>query len=227
MAPTEIFNSHLIMAACVERVGTEPQRETWLARFASGELRGGLALTEPNAGTDLQGIRTVAVRDGDEYVINGTRTWISNGIHGSCFALLVKTDPEAEPRHRGMSLFIAEKGPGFMVGKKLKKLGYRSIDSAELAFDDYRILAERLVGGSEGRGFQHAVGGLELGRINIAARGVGLSRAALLDSVRYAQARQRNPQRWSGNTRNWQPIEVVMLNPDITASDTAHKQSAA
>ncbi len=190
MAPTGIFNSHLIMAACVERFGTEAQRETWLPRFASGELRGGLALTEPNAGTDLQGIRTVAVRDGDEYVINGTKTWISNGIHGSCFALLVKTDPEAEPRHRGMSLFIAEKGPGFTVGKKLKKLGYRSIDSAELVFEDYRIPADRLVGGSEGRGFQHAVGGLELGRINIAARGVGLARAALLDSVRYAQERK-------------------------------------
>ncbi len=190
MAPTGIFNSHLVMAQALERHGTEEQKRELLPRFAAGELRGGIGLTEPGAGTDLQGIRTVAVRDGDDYIVNGTKTWITNGIHGTCFAVLVKTDPEAQPRHRGMSLFICERGEGFTVGKKLKKLGYRSIDSAELVFDGYRVPATRLVGGEEGRGFQHAVGGLELGRINVAARGVGLATGALQDALRYAQQRQ-------------------------------------
>jgi alkylation response protein AidB-like acyl-CoA dehydrogenase len=189
MAPTGIFNSHLIMANCVERGGTEEQKQAFLPRFATGELRGGIGLTEPNAGTDLQSIRMTATRDGDHYVVNGTKTWITNGVYGSCFGVLVKTDPAAEPRHRGMSMFICEKGPGFDVGKKLKKLGYRSIDSAELVFDGYRVPAANLIGGVEGRGFHHAVGGLELGRINVAARGVGLATAALNDALRYAQQR--------------------------------------
>jgi len=153
-------------------------------------LRGGLALTEPDCGTDLQAIRTVARRDDEEYVIDGTKTWISNGIHGQIFALLVKTDPAAEPRHRGMSLFLAEKGPGFTVGRKLEKLGYKGIDSAELIFSDYRIPADRLIGGAEGRGLQQALGGLELGRINVAARGVGVAQAALDEAVAYSQVRK-------------------------------------
>jgi alkylation response protein AidB-like acyl-CoA dehydrogenase len=190
MAPTGIFNSHLIMAACVERHGTDEQKRHFLPRFASGELRGGIGLTEPDAGTDLQGIRMVAKRHGDDYVLNGTKTWITNGVYGTCFAMLAKTDPDAQPRHQGMSMFIAEKGPGFTVGRKIKKLGYRSIDSAELVFDDYRIPATRLVGGVEGRGFHHAVGGLELGRINVAARGVGLATAAFDDALRYSQQRR-------------------------------------
>jgi len=190
MSVTGIFNSHLIMAAAVQRAGTEAQKREFLPRFASGELRGGLALTEPDCGTDLQAIRCTARRNGDDYVINGTKTWISNGIHGSCFALLVKTDPAAEPRHRGMALFIAEKGPGFTVSRKLEKLGYKGIDSAELVFDDYRIPADRLIGGVEGQGLKHALGGLELGRINVAARGVGIAQAALDESVRYAQLRK-------------------------------------
>ncbi len=165
MSLAGIFNSHLIMAATVERFGTPAQKESFLPRFATGELRGGLALTEPDCGTDLQAIRTTARRDGNlDYVINGTKTWISNGIHGQIFALLVKTDPAAEPRHRGMSLFLAEKGPGFTVSKKLEKLGYKGIDSAELVFSDYRVPADRLIGGAEGRGLQQALGGLELGR---------------------------------------------------------------
>jgi alkylation response protein AidB-like acyl-CoA dehydrogenase len=190
MALSGIINSHLIMAACVTRGGTEEQRLAYLPRFATGEIRGGLALTEPDAGTDLQGIRTRAVRDGDHYVVNGTKTWITNGIEGSCFALLVKTDPEASPRHKGMSMFIAEKGEGFTVSRKLEKLGYKSIDSAELIFENYRIPADRLIGIEEGRGLQTALGGLELGRINVAARGCGLAQAALQDSVKYAQLRK-------------------------------------
>jgi alkylation response protein AidB-like acyl-CoA dehydrogenase len=190
MAPVGIFNSHLMMAAAVQRHGTEEQRRAWLPRFASGELRGGIGLTEPNAGTDLQSIRAVAKRDGDQYVIDGTKTWITNGIYGTCFAVLVKTDPTAEPRHRGMSMFICEKGAGFSVGKKLKKLGYKAIDSAELVFDRFRVPAANLIGGEEGYGFKHAVGGLELGRINVAARGAGIALGALHEALRYAQQRQ-------------------------------------
>ncbi len=190
MAPVGIFNSHLIMAACVQRHGTDAQKARWLPKFASGEWRGGIGLTEPNAGTDLQSIRSVARRDGDSYVINGTKTWITNGVYGSHFAVLVKTDPDATPRHKGMSLFICEKGEGFTAAKKIRKLGYKSIDSAELVFTDYRVPADHLIGGSEGRGFQQAVGGLELGRINVAARGAGIAQAALRDALRYAQERQ-------------------------------------
>lgn len=190
MAITGIFNSHLIMACAVERFGTPAQKARWLPRFASGEIRGGLALTEPNAGTDLQAIRTTAVRDGNDYVINGTKTWISNAIQGSCFALLVKTDPRAEPRYKGMSLFIAPKQEGFTVGKKFDKLGYKAIDSAELIFDNYRIPADNLIGGVEGQGFFQATGGLELGRINVAARGVGLAEGSLRLATEYAQLRQ-------------------------------------
>jgi alkylation response protein AidB-like acyl-CoA dehydrogenase len=179
------------MSAAVERFGTTAQKENFLPRFATGELRGGLALTEPDCGTDLQAIRTTARRQGNEgYVVNGTKTWISNGIHGQIFAVLVKTDPAAEPRHRGMSLFLAEKGPGFKASKKLEKLGYKGIDSAELVFEDYQIPADRLIGGEEGRGLQHALGGLELGRINVAARGVGVAQAALDQAIGYSQIRK-------------------------------------
>ena len=191
MSVSGVINSHLIMAAAVERFGTEAQKRAFLPRFATGELRGGLALTEPDCGTDLQAIRTVARREGNTgYVVNGTKTWITNSIHGSCLALLVKTDPAAEPRHKGMSLFLAEKGPGFRVSRKLEKLGYRGIDTAEIAFEDYRIAADRLIGGVEGKGLQHALGGLELGRINVAARGVGMAQACLDEALRYAQQRQ-------------------------------------
>jgi alkylation response protein AidB-like acyl-CoA dehydrogenase len=190
MSISGIINSHLIMAMCVQRNGTEAQKRDLLPRFATGELRGGIALTEPDCGTDLQAIRTLARRDGDHYVIRGTKMWISNGIYGNCFAVLVKTDPEASPRHKGMSLFICEKGSGFEASRKLEKLGYKGIDSAELVFEDYRVSADRLVGGAEGRGLQMILGGLELGRINVAARGVGLAQAALDESVKYSQQRK-------------------------------------
>ena len=190
MSPTGIFNSHLMMAAAVQRFGTEAQKAEWLPKFASGEIRGGLALTEPDCGTDLQAVRTVARRDGDHYVINGTKTWISNGIEGSCVALLVKTDPTAEPRHKGMSLFLTPKGPGFRVGRKLEKLGYKSIDSAELVYEDYRVPADHLIGGEEGKGFAQVAGGLELGRINVAARGAGIAEGALQRASDYAQVRK-------------------------------------
>jgi alkylation response protein AidB-like acyl-CoA dehydrogenase len=190
MSLSGIFNSHLIMAAAVQRFGTEEQKRKWLPRFASGELRGGIALTEPDCGTDLQAIKTRARRDGDFYVIDGTKTWISNAIQGHVLAVLAKTDPEAEPRHRGISLFLVEKGPGFVVSRKLEKLGYKGIDSAELAFQNCRVPAENLIGGVEGKGFAMIMAGLELGRINVAARGVGLAQASLDEAVKYSQLRR-------------------------------------
>jgi alkylation response protein AidB-like acyl-CoA dehydrogenase len=190
MSISGIINSHLIMATVVQRNGTEQQKATFLPRFATGELRGGVGLTEPDCGTDLQSIRTVARRIGDDYLVNGRKTWITNSLYGNCLALLVKTDPNAKPRHKGMSLLIAEKGPGFTVSRKLEKLGYKGIDTCELSFDDYKVPATRLVGGIEGRGLQQILSGLELGRINVAARGVGMADAALREAVAYSQVRK-------------------------------------
>jgi len=199
MSLTGIFNSHLMMATVVQRFGTQLQKEYWLPRFATGELRGGLGLTEPDAGTDLQAIRTVARRKGDKYVVNGTKTWISNAIEGHCVALLVKTDPESNPRYNGMSILITPKidpetrkpRAGISNGRKLEKLGYKGIDSGEFIFEDYECDAElSLVGGEEGKGFFMATGGLEIGRINIAARSVGIARRALKESVKYSQLRK-------------------------------------
>jgi alkylation response protein AidB-like acyl-CoA dehydrogenase len=190
MSVTGIVNSHLMLALAIQKFGTPQQKSRWLPKLATGEIRGGLALTEPDAGTDLQGIRMTAKRDGDHYVINGTKTWITNGAEGSCFAMLVKTNPEAQPRYNGMSLFIAPKMEGFTVGRKLQKLGYKAIDTAELVFDNYRLPADHLIGGVEGQGFFQATGGLELGRINVASRGVGIAEGALKLAVEYAQQRK-------------------------------------
>ena len=190
MSVSGIFNSHLIMAAAVERAGTEEQKAKWLPKFGSGELRGGIALTEPDAGTDLQGIRTRADKSGNGYSLNGAKTWISNAVEGGILAILAKTDPEAEPRHKGMSLFLVEKSSEFQVTKRMKKLGYKGIDSGEFVMDDLFVPGENLIGGVEGRGLQQILSGLELGRINVAARGVGIAKACLLKSVEYAQVRQ-------------------------------------
>lgn len=196
MAPSGIFNSHLIQASAIERCGTQAQKERFLPRMATGELRGGVALTEPNAGTDLQAIRTTAVKDGDDYIINGAKTWITNSLNGNSLAVLVKTDLDAAPAHTGTSMFIVEtkdENGEFKAGisvSKMKKLGYRSIDTCEVVFENVRVPAANLVGEKEGSGFKHAIGGLELGRINVAARGAGIARGATELAVRYAQERE-------------------------------------
>jgi len=190
MAPCGIFNSHLIMASAIERNGTEAQKREYLPRMATGAYRGSIGLTEPNAGSDLQAIRTVARLSGDYYVVNGAKTWITNSMHGDGTLLLVKTDPDAKTAHRGMSLLIADKGPGFHVVGKLKKLGYRAIDTCELTFQDYRVPRSKLLGSVEGKGFAQTAGGLELGRINVAARGAGIADGALKLALRYAQERE-------------------------------------
>ncbi|AXF03064.1 acyl-CoA dehydrogenase family protein [Paraburkholderia hospita] len=190
MSVSGIINSHLIMAMTIQRNGTEAQKRDFLPRMATGELRGGIGLTEPDCGTDLQAIRTVAKRDGDEYVVNGSKTWITNSKYGNILALLVKTDPDAQPRHKGMSLLIVEKGPGYEVSRQLQKLGYKGIDTCELTFTDFRVPVSRVIGGEEGLGLKQILSGLELGRINVAARGVGVAQAALDEAVAYSQQRK-------------------------------------
>jgi len=189
MSITGIFNSHLTMATILERNGSEQQKKEWLPKFATGEKRGALALTEPDAGTDIQSIKTAAIWNGNEYIVNGSKMWISNGIHCDVVALVAKTNLEADPPRRGMSVFLAEKGHGFRVARKLEKLGYNGIDTAELVFENYKLPPDNLIG-EEGQGFYAVLNALELGRINIAARGVGIAQAALNDSVRYAQERK-------------------------------------
>jgi alkylation response protein AidB-like acyl-CoA dehydrogenase len=189
MSVSGIFNSHLIMCAAVERFGSEEMKSHYLPKFAAGEMRGGIALTEPDCGTDLQGVRTRAELKGNAYVINGTKLWITNSVEGDVLAVLAKTDPEAEPRHRGMSLLLVEKEMGYKA-RKLKKLGYKGVDTGEVEFADVRVPVANLVGPEEGRGLQQILSGLELGRINVAARGIGVARAALDDSLDYAQQRK-------------------------------------
>jgi alkylation response protein AidB-like acyl-CoA dehydrogenase len=188
MSVSGIFNSHLIMCTAIEKFGTESLKNHYLPLLASGELRGGIALTEPDCGTDLQAIRTRADLDGDEYVTNGNKQWITNSVKGNVLAVLVKTDLSAEPRHRGMSLIIVEKSAGY-TAHKLAKLGYKGVDTGEVVFDDVRVPKENLVGAKEGRGLQQILSGLALGRINVAARGVGVARAALDASLSYANVR--------------------------------------
>jgi alkylation response protein AidB-like acyl-CoA dehydrogenase len=190
MSLTGVINSHLMMAHLIYRFGTDEQRRRFLPALASGELRGGLALTEPDCGTDLQAVRTAAVKQpAGSYRITGTKMWITNAKYGNCLALLVKTDPAAEPRHSGMSMFLVQKEDGYTADRKLGKLGYRGVDTAEVLFDDVDVPSDRLLGGIEGRGFAQTAGGLELGRINVAARGVGVAKAALDASLRYSRMR--------------------------------------
>ncbi|WP_134701021.1 acyl-CoA dehydrogenase family protein [Ammoniphilus sp. YIM 78166] len=191
MSVSGIINSHLIMAYIIEKFGTEDQKRNFLPRLATGEFRGGLALSEAEAGTDVQNMSTKAVRDGDRYIVNGNKMWITNARFGNTFILAAKTNTEVLPPYKGISLFIAQKGhPGFQVQRDIDKLGYKGVKTCEIVFDNYEISANQLIGGEEGKGFKQVLGGLELGRVNVAARGVGLARAAFEDSIRYAQERK-------------------------------------
>jgi len=190
MSLSGILNSHLIMAYMVTTKGTQEQKNHYLPLMASGEKRGGICITEPNTGSDVQAIETRAVRDGDEYVVNGSKSLITNGRHGNTFALVTKTDINADPPRKGMSIFIVEKGPGFNVVRDIPKLGYKGVDTCELSFEDYRVSGGNLVGGEEGQGFYQILSGLELGRINVAARCLGVARAALEEATKYAQQRK-------------------------------------
>ena len=185
-----VIGSNSVMCDVLVRFGTEEQKRRFLPTMATGERRGGICLTESNAGTDLQNISTTAARDGDVYRVNGSKMWITNARHGNTFLLLAKTDPSAQPTHRGMSTFIIEKGaPSLTVSRDIEKLGYKSVETCELHFDAFPVPSENLIGGIEGQGFKQVMTGLEAERLNVAARGLGIARAAFEEAIRYAQRR--------------------------------------
>ena len=185
-----VIGSNSVMCDVVVRFGTEEQKRRFLPAMAAGEKRGGICLTEPNAGTDLQNISTTAIGDGAVYRINGSKMWITNARQGNTFLLLAKTDPAAQPAHRGMSAFLFEKGaPGLNVSRDIEKLGYKGVETCELHFDNFPVPRENLIGGIEGQGFKQVMSGLEAERLSVAARGLGIARAAFEEAIRYAQRR--------------------------------------
>ena len=213
------FGGHSVVSKLILRDGTDAQRERYLPRMATGELRATMALTEPDGGSDLQAMRTVAQPTGDGYVINGSKTWITNARMSGLVALLCKTDPDATPRHRGVSILLVEQGtPGFAVSRDLPKLGYKGVESCELHFDDCRVQADALLGGVEGDGFAQMMTGLETGRIQVAGRAIGVARAAFDDALRYAQDRH------SFGKPIWQHQAVGNLLADMATHITAAQQ---
>lgn len=199
MGVAGIIGSHSLSCWMIAKHGTGPQKSRYLPELATGKRRTGIGLTEPGAGSDLQGIQTTARRDGDFYVINGRKTWITNARHADPLPVLVKTDPSARPAHAGMSVVLIEGGtPGFEVLRDLPKLGYRGPETCELVLDNVRVPADALLGGAEGRGLQQVLGALETGRINVAARAVGVAQEAYDQALRYAGQREAFGQKISG-----------------------------
>ena len=184
------MGGHSVVARLIAMFGTDAQKDRWLPRMATGEARAAMALTEPAGGSDLQAIRTRAAANGAGYRLDGVKTWITNARTADVIAVLCKTDPAAVPASRGISILLAEHGPGFTVSRDLPKLGYKGLESCEIVFDGYECPGEALLGDREGQGFRQMMGGLELGRIQVAARAVGVARAAFEDSMRYAQQRE-------------------------------------
>ncbi|GAA1258965.1 MULTISPECIES: acyl-CoA dehydrogenase family protein [Streptomyces] len=184
------MGGHTVVSKLLLHFGTDEQKNRYLPKMATGEIRSTMALTEPGGGSDLQAMRTVARRDGDSYIVNGGKTWITNSRRSQLIALLCKTDPAAEPKHRGVSILLAEHGPGLTVSRDLPKLGYKGVESCELTFDDYHVPADALLGGVEGKGFGQMMKGLETGRLQVASRALGVGRAAFEDALRYAQERE-------------------------------------
>jgi alkylation response protein AidB-like acyl-CoA dehydrogenase len=190
MSLAGVINSHLIMAYMIVHHGTEAQKQYFLPAMASGEKRGGLALTEPHAGSDVQSIRSTAVRRGDDYFLSGSKMFITNARHGTMLAVAAKTNPKAEPAYAGISMFAVEKNAnGPTVSRNLKKLGYKGIDTCEVLLEDFAVPATSLIGGIEGQGFKQVMSALEVGRINVAARAVGVAQAAFESAIHYAQQR--------------------------------------
>jgi alkylation response protein AidB-like acyl-CoA dehydrogenase len=212
------MGGHTVVAKLILTFGTEEQQERYLPRMATGEVRATMALTEPGGGSDLQAMRTVARRDGDTYVVDGSKTWITNSRRSGLIALLCKTDPRADPPHRGMSVLLVEKGPGLTVSKDLPKLGYKGVESCELVFEGYRTPAGSLLGEAEGRGFAQMMKGLEIGRIQVASRALGVGRAAFEDSLRYAQERE------SFGKPIWQHQSIGNYLADMGTKLTAARQ---
>ncbi len=197
MSLSGVLNTHFMGCYLINRFGTDEQKQNFLPRMATGEIRAALAMSEPEAGSDVQAIRTKAIRDGDEYVVNGQKMWLTNGLRSGIVMTLVKTDPETDPPHKGMSMLIVEKepgnpqpAPGLDVGKNIEKLGYKGVETTEMNFSDYRIPTSSLLGTEEGQGFRQVLDGIELGRVNVAARAVGVSTRAFEEAIRYAQERK-------------------------------------
>jgi len=185
-----VIGTHSVLCDVLNLFGSDHQKQKFLPGLASGERRGGICLSETNAGTDLQNISTVATREGDSYRVNGSKMWITNGRYGNTFLLIAKTNPQANPAHKGMSAFVIEKGAqGLTVSRDIDKLGYKSVETCELHFQDFPVPAENLIGGAEGEGFKQVMTGLEAERLNVAARGLGIARAAFEEAIRYAQQR--------------------------------------
>jgi alkylation response protein AidB-like acyl-CoA dehydrogenase len=212
------MGGHTVVATMLLQYGTDEQKETYLPAMATGRIRAAMALTEPGGGSDLQAMRTTAKPDGDHYVVNGSKTWITNARRSGVIALLCKTDPAATPPHRGVSVLLAEPGPGFSVSRDLPKLGYKGLESCEIVLDGYRVPRAALLGGEEGRGFGQMMRGLEIGRIQVAARAVGVGRAALEDALRYAQERE------SFGVPIWKHQSIGNYLADMATTLTAARQ---
>ncbi|MFF0105666.1 acyl-CoA dehydrogenase family protein [Streptomyces hirsutus] len=212
------MGGHTVVSKLLLHFGTEEQKRRYLPRMATGEIRATMALTEPGGGSDLQAMRTVARKDAEGYVVNGAKTWITNSRRSRLIALLCKTDPEADPAHQGISILLVEHGPGLTVSRDLPKLGYKGVESCELAFDDYRAPADSVLGGVEGQGFAQMMKGLETGRIQVAARALGVGRAALEDSLVYAQERE------SFGKPIWKHQAIGGYLADMATSLTAARQ---
>ncbi|MCD9879739.1 acyl-CoA dehydrogenase family protein [Streptomyces guryensis] len=213
------MGGHTVVAKLLLHFGTEEQKRRYLPKMATGEIRATMALTEPGGGSDLQAMRTVARKDGaGGYVVNGTKTWITNSRRSGLIALLCKTDPDAAPAHQGISILLAEHGPGLTVSRDLPKLGYKGVESCELSFEDYRAPADALLGGVEGKGFAQMMKGLETGRLQVAARALGVGRAALEDALAYAQERE------SFGKPIWKHQSIGNYLADMATSLTAARQ---
>ncbi|NBM14208.1 acyl-CoA dehydrogenase family protein [Streptomyces sp. GC420] len=212
------MGGHTVVAKLLLHFGTEKQRRHYLPKMATGEIRATMALTEPGGGSDLQAMRTVARRDADGYVINGAKTWITNSRRSQLIALLCKTDPEASPAHKGMSILLVEHGTGLTVSRDLPKLGYKGVESCELSFEDYQATADAVLGGAVGRGFAQMMKGLETGRLQVAARALGVGRAALEDALAYARERE------SFGKPIWQHQSIGNYLADMATSLTAARQ---
>ncbi|MEV6133753.1 acyl-CoA dehydrogenase family protein [Streptomyces violaceusniger] len=212
------MGGHTVVATLLLRFGTEEQKRSYLPRMATGEIRATMALTEPGGGSDLQAMRTVARKDTDGYVVDGSKTWITNSRRSRLIALLCKTDPDATPAHHGISILLVEHGPGLTVSRDLPKLGYKGVESCELSFDGYRAPADAVLGGVEGRGFAQMMKGLETGRLQVASRALGVGRAALEDALAYAQERE------SFGKPIWQHQSIGNYLADMATSLTAARQ---
>jgi alkylation response protein AidB-like acyl-CoA dehydrogenase len=195
MSLSGILNTHFIAAYLLRKHGTDEQKQRFLPRMATGELRSALSMSEPGAGSDVQSIRCRAEKDGDEYVVNGTKMWVTNGLRAGLVMLLCKTDPEADPVYTGISMLIVEKEPGaneyrgLTIPPNIKKLGYKGVETTELVFENFRVPTSGLLGGEEGKGFRQVMDGIEVGRVNIAARAVGVATRAFEEAIKYAQTR--------------------------------------